>query len=368
MQQRLLGNSGLHVSIFGFGTMTVGGKDRFANMGSLGVTETSRMLDICTDAGATLIDTADLYSFGGAEEILGEVLKHRREHFVLATKVFMRMGPGIHDVGLSRKHVIAACEASLRRLRTDYIDLYMAHDPDMLTPVEETLRAFDELVSQGKVRYIGCSNHSAWQMMKALSVSERHGYARYISQEINYSLLGRDAEHELIPLGLDQGIGVMAWSPLGYGLLTGKWRRDSRPSETRLNSLEAPGTLDQERLYRIVDVLLEIANERNVSAAQVALNWVASKPCVSTVLIGARNEQQLRDNLAAASWSLTAEEVARLDAASATPEPYPNWHHRRFGAERNPQLPSIRTPLATDINPRPKDAAPEDDGILVTKK
>ena len=368
MQQRLLGNSGLHVSIFGFGTMTVGGKDRFANMGTLGVPETARMLDICTDAGVTLIDTADLYSFGGAEEILGEVLRHRREHFVLATKVFMRMGPGIHDVGLSRKHIIAACEASLRRLRTDYIDLYMAHDPDMLTPIEETLRAFDDLVSQGKVRYIGCSNHSAWQMMKAIAVSEKHGYARYVSQEINYSLLARDAENELIPLGLDQGLGVMAWSPLGYGLLTGKWRRDARPSETRLNSLEAPGTLDQERLYRIVDVLIEIANERNVTPAQVALNWVVSKPCVSTVLIGARNEQQLRDNHAAAEWSLTAEEVARLDAASATPQPYPNWHHRRFGAERNPVLPSIRTPLPTDISPKPKGAPQEESGILVSKK
>jgi aryl-alcohol dehydrogenase-like predicted oxidoreductase len=368
MQQRLLGNSGLHVSIFGFGTMTVGGKDRFANMGTLGVPETARMLDICADAGATLIDTADLYSFGGAEEILGEVLRHRREHFVLTTKVFMRMGPGTHDVGLSRKHIMAACEASLRRLRTDYIDLYMAHDPDMLTPVEETLRAFDDLVSQGKVRYIGCSNHSAWQMMKALSVSEKNGYARYVSQEINYSLLARDAENELIPLGLDQGIGVMAWSPLGYGLLTGKFRRDARPSETRLNSLEAPGTLDQERLYRIVDVLTEIANERHVTPAQVALNWVVAKPCVSTVLIGARNEQQLRDNLSAAQWSLTAEEVTRLDVASATPQPYPNWHHRRFAAERNPVLPGFRTPLATDLNPRPKEASQKDTGILVTKK
>ncbi len=332
MQQRLLGNSGLHVSILGFGTMTVGGRDRFANMGSLGASETARMLDLCSDAGVTLIDTADLYSFGGAEEILGEVLKHRRHHFVLATKVFMRMGPGMHDVGLSRQHIVAACEASLRRLQTDFIDLYMAHDPDSLVPVDETLRAFDDLVAQGKVRYIGCSNHSGWQLMKALAASERRGYTRYISHEINYSLLARDAEHELIPLGLDQGVGVMAWSPLGYGLLTGKFRRDARPSETRLNSLEAPGTLDQERLYRIVDVLLEIAKERGVTAAQIALNWVISKPCVSTVLVGARNEAQLRDNLATAQWSLTAEEVARLDAASATPEPYPNWHHRRFAA------------------------------------
>ena len=347
--------------------MTVGGKDRFAHMGNLGTAETARMLDLCADAGVTLIDTADLYSFGGAEEVLGEVLRHRRHNFVLATKVFMRMGPGVHDVGLSRQHIIAACEASLQRLETDYIDLYMAHDPDMLVPIEETLRAFDDLVSQGKVRYIGCSNHSAWQVMKALAASERSGYARYVSQEINYSLLTRDAEHELIPLGLDQGVGVMAWSPLGYGLLSGKFRRDVRPSETRLNNLEAPGTLDQERLYRIVDVLLEIAQARNVSAAQVALNWVTAKPCVSTVLIGARNEEQLRDNLAAAQWSLTAEEVARLDAASATPQPYPNWHHRRFAAERNPELPSTRNTLATDINPDPKELKPSNPGTLVAK-
>ena len=351
MQQRQLGNSGLHVSVLGFGTMTVGGKDRFANMGTLGSVETARMLDLCHDAGVTLVDTADLYSFGGAEEILGEVLRHRRYDFVLATKVFMRMGPGVHDVGLSRKHIMAACDASLRRLRTDYLDLYMAHDPDMLVPVEETMRAFDDLVSQGKVRYIGCSNHSGWQLMKALAVSERNRSARYIAQQVNYSLLARDVEHELIPLGLDQGVGVMAWSPLGYGLLSGKFRRDARPTETRLNSLEAPGTLDQERLYRIVDVLLDIARQRNVSAAQIALNWVMAKPCVSAVLVGARNEQQLRDNLAAAQWSLSQEEVVRLDAASATPEPYPNWHHRRFGAERNPALPSLRTPLPTDMNP-----------------
>lgn len=357
MQQRLLGNSGLHVSLFGLGTMTVGGKDRFANMGNLDAAETARLLDLCREAGITLIDTADLYSFGGAEEILGQIIRTHRHDFVVSTKVFIRMGPGPHDVGLSRKHILAACEASLHRLQTDYIDLYIAHDPDMLVPLEETMRAFDDLVTQGKVRYIGCSNHSGWQLMKALAVSERQGYARYIAQQINYSLLARDAEHELIPLGLDQGVGVMAWSPLGYGLLSGKFRRDARPSETRLNNLEAPGTLDQERLYRMVDVLLAIARERNVSAAQVALNWVAAKPCVSTVLIGARNEQQLRDNLAAAQWSLTAEEVARLDDASATPEPYPVWHHHRFAAERNPALPSMRTSQSTDIDPAQEPSA-----------
>ena len=238
--------------------MTVGGKDRFRNMGNIGAEEVSRLIDICLEAGLNFIDTADLYSFGAAEEALGEALEGRRHQMLIGTKVFMRMGPGVHDVGLSRKHMMDACEASLRRLRTDYVDLYMAHDPDSLVPAEETMRAFDDLIRQGKVRYAGCSNFSGWQLMKSLAVSDSRGLARYISQEVHYSLLCRDIEHELVPLGLDQGVGVMAWSPLHYGLLTGKFRRDARPSETRLNQLEAPGVIDQERLYRIVDVLLEI--------------------------------------------------------------------------------------------------------------
>jgi aryl-alcohol dehydrogenase-like predicted oxidoreductase len=342
MEQRTLGRSGLSVSVMAFGTMTVGGKDRFKNMGELGVPETGRMLDLCMDAGVTLIDTADLYSFGGAEEVLGEVLQGRRQQFVICTKAFMRMGPGPHDVGLSRKHLIEACDASLRRLRTDYIDLYLAHDPDQLVPIEETLRAYDDLVRQGKVRYIGCSNHSSWHVMKALAASDRHGFPRYVCQEVNYSLLARDIEHELIPLGLDQGVGVMAWSPLHYGLLTGKFRRDARPTETRLNQLEAPGTIDEDRLFRIVDVLLDIARDRRVKPPEVALNWVMSKPRVDTVLIGARNEEQLRANLAAADWRLSAEEMRRLDEASAVPEPYPTWHQHKFALERNPRIPSIR--------------------------
>lgn len=346
MEQRLLGKSGLSVSVLGLGTMTVGGRERFKNMGALGVEDVQRMAGLCLDAGVTLIDTADLYSYGGAEEVLGEALKEKRQKFVISTKAFMRMGPGVHDIGLSRKHIMEACEASLRRLRTDYVDLYLSHDPDMLVPLEETLRAYDDLVRQGKVRYIGCSNFSGWHLMKALAVSERYGLPRYICQQVNYSLLSRDIEHELVPLGLDQGVGVMAWSPLHYGLLTGKFRRDARPAETRLNQLEAPGTIDPERLYRIVDVLTAIAGERNVSPAQVALNWAINKPRVDTVLIGARNEEQLRDNLAAAAWRLTAEEMARLDEASALPEPYPYWHQHKFGAERNPRTPGMRATAA----------------------
>jgi aryl-alcohol dehydrogenase-like predicted oxidoreductase len=343
MEQRRLGQSGLSVSVLSFGTMTVGGRDRFAKMGALGVTETARMLDICRDAGVTTIDTADMYSFGAAEEILGEALKGRRDDFVLATKAFMRVGPGAHDTGLSRKHLVQACEASLRRLQTDYLDLYISHEPDMQVPVEETMRAFDDLVTQGKVRYIGCSNHSAWHVMKAHGVADRQGLARYVCQQVNYSLIARDVEHEIVPLALDQTTGLMVWSPLQAGLLSGKFHRDVRPALSRLNELDAPGTIDYERVYRIVDVLLAIAQNREVTPAQVAINWLLCKPAVDTVILGAREEAQLRDNLAAATWRLTTDEVAQLDAVSALPEPYPQWHQHKFGIERNPKLPGVRS-------------------------
>lgn len=344
MEQRRLGSSGLSLSVLSFGTMTIGGRDRFAKMGNLGVAETSRMLDMCRDAGVTTIDTADIYSFGGAEEILGEALQGRRDEFVLVTKGFLRLaGDGAHDIGLSRKHLIQACEASLRRLRTDYIDLYISHQPDSFVAVDETMRAFDELVTQGKVRYVGCSNHSAWQVMKSLAVSERFGLTRYICQQVLYSLVAREIEHEIVPLALDQSLGIMAWSPLHAGLLTGKFRRGVKPDVSRINDLGAPGTVDYERVYRIVDVLTEVANARGVSPSQVALNWVMCKPAVDTVILGARDAKQLEDNLAAATWRLSAEEVARLDQASTLPEPYPRWHQHKFGIERNPQLPSMRS-------------------------
>ncbi len=330
------------MSVLSFGTMTIGGRERFSKMGNLGVAETARMLDICQDAGLTTIDTADMYSLGGAEEILGEALKGRRDQFVLATKVYMRVGPGPHDTGLSRKHIMQACDASLRRLQTDYLDLYISHEPDMFVPVDETMRAFDDLVSQGKVRYVGCSNHSAWHVMKALGVSERRGFVGYSCQQVNYSLIARDVEREIAPLAVDQGVGLMVWSPLQAGLLTGKFRRDARPEVSRLNDLDAPGTIDYERVYRIVDTLDAIARARGVTPAQVALNWVMHKPGVDTVIIGARHETQLRDNLAAATWRLTAEEMGQLDLVSALPEPYPHWHQHKFGLERNPPLPPVR--------------------------
>ena len=344
MEQRRFGNTGLSVSVLSFGTMTVGGKDRFAKMGNLGVAETKGMLDVCRESGVTTIDTADVYSSGAAEAILGEALQGQREDLVLITKSFMRLGAtGPHEIGLSRKYLIKACEASLKRLKTDYIDLYIGHEPDTFVSLDETMRAYDDLVTQGKVRYVGCSNNSAWQVMKALAVSEMLGLIRYICQQVNYNLIARDVEHEIVPLALDQSVGLMAWSPLHAGLFSGKFRRGApRPSVSRLNELDVPGTVDFDRVYRIVDTLTEIARTRGVTAAQVALNWVMNKPGVDTVIIGARDEAQLRDNLAAATWRLSAEEMAALDEVSALPEPYPMWHQHKFGIERNPRLPSVR--------------------------
>ncbi|HYW44299.1 MAG TPA: aldo/keto reductase [Bryobacteraceae bacterium] len=337
MEYRLLGASGLEVSVLSFGTMTLGGEGRFAAMGNVQVEEARRHIEICIDAGVNLFDTADVYSFGKSEEVLGQALGARRKEIVLATKAFVGLEPGTNKAGLSRRHLIEACEASLRRLGTDCIDLYQAHNFDSLTPLDETLRAFDDLTRAGKIRYAGCSNYSGWQLMKALSISDRLGIPRYISQQINYSLLARDAEHELVPAGLDQRTGIMAWSPLQFGLLSGKFcRGQAKPSESRLNSLDAPGAIDEERLYKIVDALAEIAGRRGVSISQVALNWVIRKPGVDTVIIGARNEQQLRDNLAAADWTLTGAEVERLDEVSDLPLPYPYWHQRKFAADRNP--------------------------------
>ena len=312
MEQRLLGNSGLSVSALTFGTMTIGGRDRFAKMGNLGVDETVRILDLLRDKGVTTLDTADVYSYGACEEVLGQALKGRRDDFVLVTKAYQRMFPGPFGTGLSRKYLIAACEASLKRLQTDYVDLYLCHEPDMLVPLEETLRAYDDLVRSGKVRYVGCSNHAAWQVMKALGVSDRVNAPRYITQQVNYSLVARDAEHEIIPFGLDQKVGLMVWSPLQAGLLTGKFRRDTpKPAVARINDIGTPGTVDFERLYRIVDVLDDLARTRGVSISQVAINWVLHKPGVDTVILGARNEEQLRDILGAADWCLTPEESAR---------------------------------------------------------
>jgi len=343
MEYRLLGASGLEVSVLSFGTMTMGGEGRFAAMGTVQVEEARRQIDICLEAGVNVFDTADMYSFGKSEEVLSQALGARRKDIVLATKCFVRMEPGPNRAGLSRTHIVEACEASLRRLRTDYIDLYQAHNFDAITPLDETLRAFDDLIRDGKIRYFGCSNYSGWQLMKAHSIADRLGVRRYISQQINYSLIAREAEHDLVQVGLDQRTGIMVWSPLQFGLLSGKFRRGAaKPAESRLNTVDAPGNIDQDRLHRIVDVLEEIAAQRGVSVPQVALNWVTRKPGVDTVVIGARTEQQLRDNLAAATWTLTDAEVERLDEVSAIPLPYPYWHQQKFASERNPPAKHVR--------------------------
>ncbi len=343
MEYRLLGASGLEVSVLSFGTMTMGGEGRFAAMGNVQVDEARRQVEICIEAGVNLFDTADVYSLGKSEEVLGQALGARRKSIVLATKAFARIEPGTNNSGLSRRYLVKACEASLRRLGTDYIDLYQAHNFDSLTPLDETLHAFDDLIRSGKIRYAGCSNYSGWQLMKAMSTSARLGIHNYISQQINYSLLARDAEHELVPVGLDQRVGIMSWSPLHFGLLSGKFRRgEPKPTESRLNTLEAPGTIDYERLYNIVDMLTGIASQRGVSVPQVALNWVMRKPSVDTVIFGARNEKQLRDNLAAANWQLSDDEVERLDEVSALPLPYPHWHQQKFAGDRNPAAKHVR--------------------------
>jgi aryl-alcohol dehydrogenase-like predicted oxidoreductase len=336
---RRLGQSGLYVPALSYGTGTFGGRgDLFRAWGTTDVEEARKLLDICLEAGVNLFDTADAYSSGRSEEILGEAIKGRRDQVMIATKVFFPMGPHPNQGGTSRHHLIAACEASLRRLGTDYIDLYQMHAFDALSPVEETLRALDDLVTAGKVRYIGASNFSGWHLMKALSASERYGWSRYISHQVYYSLIGRDYEWELMPLGLDQGVGALIWSPLGWGRLTGKVRRNQPlPKVSRLPETAKYGPpVNDDLLYSVVDTLDEVARETGKTIPQIALNWLLQRPTVSSVIIGARNEEQLRDNLGAAGWNLTQEQVSKLDAASKTTPIYPYWHQRQTALDRNP--------------------------------
>ena len=336
MEYRSLGRSGLRISVLTMGTMTFGGKDNFAAVGSTDVAEARRQIDQCVDAGVNLIDTADVYSGGASEEIVGEVLQGRSDDLLVATKVRMPMGPGPNDAGLSRHHIIAGCEASLRRLRKDHIDLYQVHEWDGHAPLEETLEALDLLVKQGKVRYVGASNYAGWQLMKALGTADRTGTPRFVSEQIYYSLQARDAEYELIPAAVDQGLGVLVWSPLAGGLLSGKYRRGEQPAggSRQLTDWNEPPVYDQERLYDTVEVLLGIGQERGVSAAQVALAYTLGKPAVTSLVIGARTSEQLADNLAAADLKLTAEEQAKLDEVSAPPLLYPYWHQAKTASDR----------------------------------
>ena len=336
MEYRLLGRSGLKISTLTMGTMTFGGVGWAKQVGGLGVSEAKRLVDLCLDAGVNLIDTADVYSGGVCEEIIGEILGGKRKDGVLlATKARFRMGEGPNDVGSSRQHLIAACEASLRRMKTDVIDLYQLHEWDGQTPLEETMEALDTLVRDGKVRYIGCSNFSGWHIMKALGVSEKDKRQRFVSQQIHYTLEARDAEYELLPVSIDQGLGALIWSPLAGGLLSGKHRRNQgTPEGTRqFAGWTEPPIRDENRLWNIVDTLASIADSRGVSAAQVAISWLLGRKAVTSVVIGGRTEAQFKDNLAAADLKLTTDERNRLDDVSVPPIIYPYWH-QLYGSDR----------------------------------
>jgi aryl-alcohol dehydrogenase-like predicted oxidoreductase len=336
MDYRPLGLSGLKISALALGTMTFGGEGNFANVGSTDLAGAKRQIDMCLDAGINLIDTADIYSTGRAEEIVGEALQGKRDEVLIASKVRFAMGPEPNMAGLSRHHIISGCEASLRRLRTDHIDLYQVHEWDGQTPLQETLQALEHLLQSGKVRYIGASNYSAWQLMKALGIAEREHLPRFASQQIYYSLQERSAEYELIPLALDQGLGTLVWSPLAGGLLSGKYRRgvDAPEGSRQLTSWDEPPVYDAERLYDTIDVLIQIAEEHGVSAAQVALAWLLDRPSISSVVVGARTDEQLADNLKSAELELTSEQRSRLEEVSRPPLLYPYWHQRKTASDR----------------------------------
>jgi aryl-alcohol dehydrogenase-like predicted oxidoreductase len=339
MEHRRLGASGFSVPVLSFGTGTFGGKGEFFQAwGATDVEEARRLVDICVDAGVTMFDSADIYSAGAAEEILGEALKGRpRDGVIISTKATFRSGEAPNAVGSSRFHLIDAVEKALRRLQTDYIDLFQLHGFDALTPPEEVLSTLDQLVREGKIRYTGVSNFSGWHLMKSQAVADKYGYPKYVANQTYYSLVGRDYEWELMPLGLDQGIGAVVWSPLGWGRLTGKIRRGQPlPETSRLHKTADMGPpLEDEYVYKVVDALDAVAEETGKTVPQVALNWLLQRPTVANVIVGARNEEQLRQNLEAVGWNLTPDQVARLDAASAKPAAYPYWHQTGF-KERNP--------------------------------
>ena len=336
MEYRQLGRSGLRVSVLTMGTMTFGGRGGFSQVGNTDVAAATRQIDMCLDAGVNLIDTANVYSGGVSEEIVGQAMKGRFDRALIATKARMGMGAGPNDAGLSRHHLINECEASLRRLGTDHIDLYQVHEWDGQTPLEETLAALDDLVHSGKVRYIGCSNYSGWHLMKALGTAERHNLTRFVSQQIYYSLQAREAEYELVPIALDQGLGILVWSPLAGGLLSGKYRRGQQPPEgsRHLTQWNEPPVRNEEQVYDTVEELVRIAADHEATPAQVALAYLLNKPAVTSLVVGARTEEQLAANLRAAELELTADERERLDTVSAPPLLYPYWHQAKTASDR----------------------------------
>jgi len=338
MEYRLLGGSGLKVSALSFGAATFGGTNEFFGAwGKTEVDEARRLLDICLEAGINLFDTANGYSDGRSEEVLGAALEGRRDQALISTKAYFPMGPGPNDRGTSRFALTRALEASLRRLNTEYIDIYHLHGFDALTPIEEVQQTLNSFVREGKVRYTACSNFSGWHLMKSLAIADRYGWTRFVAQQVYYSLVGREYEWELMPLGTDQRVGALVWSPLGWGRLTGKIRRGQPlPAQTRLHkTAEAGPPVADESLYKVVDAIEEIAAETGKSVPQIALNWLLQRPTVCSIILGARNEEQLKQNLGAIGWNLTADQVKKLDAASAVTPVYPYWHQRNF-AERNP--------------------------------
>ncbi|RYY30243.1 MAG: aldo/keto reductase [Sphingobacteriaceae bacterium] len=334
MEYRQLGASGLHVPVLSFGTATFGGSNEFFKAwGSTQVDEATRLVNLCMDAGVNLFDTADIYSDGLAEEILGKALNGLRDKVIISTKATFPMGKGPNEQGSSRFHLIKACEASLKRLNTDYIDIYHMHGFDGVTPVEETMRTLDDLVQSGKVRYIACSNFSGWHLMKSQAVADHYGWNKYVGHQVYYSLINREYEWELMPLGLDQKVGGIVWSPLAAGRLGGKYRRNRPfPADSRIAQGGSPmpeSAIAEETFFKIMDTLDEVAEETGKTVAQISLNWLLQRPTISTLVIGARNEEQLKQNLEAAGWNLTIEQVKKLDEASEIPTIYPYWHQRQ---------------------------------------
>ncbi len=336
MEYRQLGRSGLRISTLTLGTMTFGGQGPFGALGSTDVEGARRQIDMCLDAGVNLIDTADVYSQGVAEEIVGKAIAGKRDGLLLSTKVRMTMGSGPNDAGLSRHHILNGVESSLRRLNTDHIDIFHVHEWDGETPVDETLSTLDSLVQSGKVRYLAASNYSGWQLMKALAAADAGGYQRFVAQQIYYSLESRDAEYELVPLALDQGLGILVWSPLAGGLLSGKFRRDlTQPENSRhLKGWNEPPVRNEDRLYDTIEVLLDVAKAHEVSAAQVSLAWLLGRPGVTSLVIGARTDEQLADNLKSADLVLSSDERAALDQVSRPELIYPHWHQAQTASDR----------------------------------